>query len=277
MNALLQSINKELFRHELLEQTTVEELNQFVAKYPFAAAGHLLLAAQSGTGTEAVSRAGLYVHDPLVLNLMLKSSIKASESKIEIAPEPSTTEPIDSSAVTIASLPESDKNEPDQAAIIASDPSQDSEAENVEEGAPAFQLPSLKIPESTGAAGQELSFEPYHTVDYFASQGIRLKREDLENDQFGRQLRSFTDWLRSMKRIEPINAENQPASPSEDSIKRHAADSIEERDVETEAMAEVWLKQGKTARAVAIYKKLSLLNPSKSHYFAAKIEQLKDL
>lgn len=277
MNALLQSINKELFRHESLEQTTVEELNQFVANYPFAAAGHLLLAAHSGTGTKAVSRAGLYVHDPLVLNLMLKNSLKSSESKIEIVPEPSTAAPTDDPAVPIVSLPEPDNNEPVQAAIDASDPTQESEPENVEEGAPAFQLPALKIPESTGAAGQELSFEPYHTVDYFASQGIRLRREDLENDQFGRQLRSFTDWLRSMKRIEPVNAENQPASPSEDSIKRHAADSIEERDVETEAMAEVWIKQGKTARAVAIYKKLSLLNPSKSHYFAAKIEQLKDL
>jgi hypothetical protein len=40
-------------------------------------------------------------------------------------------------------------------------------------------------------------------------------------------------------------------------------------------MAEVLIRQHKEEEAVAIYEKLSLLNPSKSAYFAAKIEQLK--
>jgi hypothetical protein len=47
--------------------------------------------------------------------------------------------------------------------------------------------------------------------------------------------------------------------------------------VVTEAMAEVWEKQGNKEKAVAIYTKLSLLDPSKSVYFAAKIEELKKL
>jgi hypothetical protein len=45
--------------------------------------------------------------------------------------------------------------------------------------------------------------------------------------------------------------------------------------VVTEAMAEVWLKQGNNGKALDIYNKLSLLNPSKKAYFAAKIENLK--
>jgi hypothetical protein len=40
-------------------------------------------------------------------------------------------------------------------------------------------------------------------------------------------------------------------------------------------MAEVWKKQGNTAKAIDIYNKLSLLDPSKRVYFAAKIEELK--
>ncbi|RZA27185.1 MAG: hypothetical protein EOP02_10495 [Proteobacteria bacterium] len=54
-----------------------------------------------------------------------------------------------------------------------------------------------------------------------------------------------------------------------------AAHSIEEKEVVTEAMAEVWIKQGHNAKAIDIFNKLSLQNPSKSAYFAAKIEQLK--
>ncbi len=267
MNALLQSIHKDLFQHELLEQTSIEEINHFVNNYPFAAAGRLLAAFKSGPHSEAAKTAGLYVHDPLVLNLLFSKAIQ----------QPVTVQRPEKDGMVSAAVPDlksvavvdteehfSDAEAPEQTA--------DRAAEEV----PPLKIPALVIPEVTLSPGKEFSFEPYHTVDYFASQGIRLKKEDLEKDQFGKQLRSFTDWLRSMKKIEPVNAENQPASPAEDTIKKHAASSIEESDVETEAMAEVWIKQGKTARAMAIYKKLSLLNPSKSHYFAAKIEQLKD-
>ena len=40
-------------------------------------------------------------------------------------------------------------------------------------------------------------------------------------------------------------------------------------------MAEVWEKQGNPEKAIDIYNKLSLLEPSKSTYFAAKIEEIK--
>ena len=78
-----------------------------------------------------------------------------------------------------------------------------------------------------------------------------------------------------MKRIAPVTAENATAPEAPDpAVLKKAEESVETSDIETEAMAEVWIKQGKPARAIAIYRKLSLLNPSKSHYFAAKIEQL---
>ncbi|HXB10095.1 MAG TPA: hypothetical protein VNW04_23390, partial [Puia sp.] len=53
-----------------------------------------------------------------------------------------------------------------------------------------------------------------------------------------------------------------------------AAHSIEGKDVLTETMAEVLAMQGMRERAKAVYEKLSLLNPDKRVYFAAKIEQL---
>ena len=54
-----------------------------------------------------------------------------------------------------------------------------------------------------------------------------------------------------------------------------ASHSVEESDVVTEAMAEVWAKQGNRRKAIETYNKLSLQNPSKKAYFAAKIENLK--
>jgi hypothetical protein len=42
-------------------------------------------------------------------------------------------------------------------------------------------------------------------------------------------------------------------------------------------MAEVLGKQGRREKAIQLYQKLSFINPEKSVYFAAKIQQLKGL
>ncbi|AEV97564.1 hypothetical protein A4D02_30315 [Niastella koreensis] len=116
-------------------------------------------------------------------------------------------------------------------------------------------------------------FESYHTIDYFASQGIKLLQEELK-DKLGKQLKSFTDWLRSMKRVGPVESTSIDDITNQ-SIQRIAEHSIEEKEVLTEAMAEVWAKQGNPGKAIRVYEKLSLLNPGKSSYFARRIEQLK--
>jgi hypothetical protein len=121
----------------------------------------------------------------------------------------------------------------------------------------------------------DLAFEPFHTVDYFASQGIKLSVEETGKDKFGKQLRSFTEWLKTMKRLPPAALQSQTETQSEHKVKDMAEDSIHQSEVYTEAMAEVWTKQGNFARAAEVYQKLSLIHPSKKAYFAAKIENLK--
>lgn len=128
---------------------------------------------------------------------------------------------------------------------------------------------------------EEPVFEPYHTIDYFASQGIKLRQEDLK-DKLGMQLKSFTEWLRSMKRVAPVIQEEATTTSvfeetMQQSIQEIAGHSVEGKEVITEAMAEVWVKQGSKQKAIAIYEKLSLLNPAKSPYFAARIDQIKAL
>jgi hypothetical protein len=122
----------------------------------------------------------------------------------------------------------------------------------------------------------ELTFEPYHTVDYFASQGIKFVPEEKPADRFGQQLKSFTEWLKTMKRLPHLEISKTGDTTAEEKIQRLADHSITEGDVVTESMAEVWIKQGNKEKAIEIYTKLSLLNPDKSAYFASLIDQLKN-
>jgi hypothetical protein len=120
----------------------------------------------------------------------------------------------------------------------------------------------------------DLVFEPYHTIDYFASQGIKLTLEENPSDQLGKQLKSFTDWLKMMRRLPQKEREMVPDRVAEQTVQTIAAHSVVGREVVTETMAEVLAKQGMPERARAMYEKLSLLNPDKRAYFATKIEQL---
>ena len=129
---------------------------------------------------------------------------------------------------------------------------------------------SIKEAENENA----LSFEPMHLVDYFASQGIKLSDDIQPSDKLGKQLKSFTEWLKTMKKVHVTELENGSIQ-NDMTIQNLAEKSNTEGEIVTEAMAEVFAQQGKTGKAIEVYKKLSLLNPLKSAFFAAKIEQLK--
>ena len=130
--------------------------------------------------------------------------------------------------------------------------------------------------DTTHITEDKITFEPLHTSDYFASLGIKLSSTGLPSDKLGKQLKSFTEWLKEMKKIQPDQIPLQ-SEQADLSIQKLAEASNLHSEVETETMAEVLVQQGKKEKAIKVYKKLSLLNPSKSAYFAAKIDQLKEL
>jgi hypothetical protein len=121
----------------------------------------------------------------------------------------------------------------------------------------------------------KITFEPLHTSDYFASLGIKLSGKILHSDKLGKQMKSFTEWLKEMKKLQPDQLPLQ-SEQADLTIQKLAEASNLGGEVETEAMAEVLIQQGKKQKALNVYKKLSLLDPSKSAYFTAKIDQLKD-
>lgn len=146
--------------------------------------------------------------------------------------------------------------------------------EGAEDDMPARPIPGLKI-EPIDPAKAELNFTPYHTVDYFASLGIRMREEEKPADSFGRQLKSFTEWIKVMRKLPTSELNARTDAVAEKKVAILANDSVTGEQAETEAMAEVWEKQGNITRAVALYQKLSLQDPAKSAYFASKIEELK--
>jgi hypothetical protein len=122
---------------------------------------------------------------------------------------------------------------------------------------------------------ESIVFAPYHMIDYFASQGIKLVIEENPADPLTKQLKSFTDWLKVMKKLPAQAILDKTDEKDVDRVRHFAAHSVDDREILTESMAEVLAKQGMYENAIALFQKLSLIYPPKSAYFASRIEQLK--
>ena len=121
---------------------------------------------------------------------------------------------------------------------------------------------------------EELVFEPLFASDYFASQGIKLSAEIKSDDKLGKQMKSFTEWLKTMKKTDTGKLP-ETSGIADKVVSDMAEKSNTTAQVVTESMADVFIQQGKLNKAIEIYEKLSLLNPSKSVFFADKIKSLK--
>lgn len=186
-------------------------------------------------------------------NLQEVTNISAPEIKMETV----TEQPAEL-------MPENTDNDDDNAVLIAEEVlSTEPPALKIDLGA------SIKSAENENAP----AFEPMHMVDYFASQGIKLSEEVQTADKLGRQLKSFTEWLKTMKKV---HSAETAVSGNEVAVQAMAEKSNAENEVVTEAMAAVFAQQGKQGKAIEVYEKLSLLNPGKSTFFASQIEKLKE-
>jgi hypothetical protein len=267
MEQHIQSLVKHLFQKETLQEVTEDELRSFTETHPYSAVGQFLFAKklqelQSDLLLAQAEKTSLYFHNPTWTSWLLTEDQADWEA---VHPDQKSTSP--EAVEETVTEPEPITKKEEQAPM------------ETKEGPILPEQPATSNQESATSNQQpeeELVFQSYHTIDYFASQGIKLKAEDLTKDRFGKQLKSFTEWLRSMKRVTPTAISEEMDEVSRHAIQQFASHSVEGKEAETEAMAEVWVKQGNIEKAIDVYSKLSLLNPAKRAYFAARIEQLKE-
>ncbi|MBI3137993.1 MAG: hypothetical protein HYZ15_05375 [Sphingobacteriales bacterium] len=275
MNVSIDQLVKSLLQKESLEQCSLPELTAFAESNPYFGAAQLLLAKKIQTELpekfeEQYQKTLLYFHNPLWVEHLLNET---GSALIHHPPKEDTAAPAP------VKEPVAEILQPEEPVLqeipepVAPEMITQQKPEEIMLPA-AIETPAPQ-PQVSASGANELSFEPYHMVDYFASQGIRFKEEDKPSDEFGKQLKSFTDWLKTLKRLPVTELGNAISAQAEQKVEQMAGQSITEREILTEAMAEVWEKQGNTLKAIGIYSKLSLLEPAKSPYFAAKIEALK--
>jgi ribosomal protein S30 len=101
-------------------------------------------------------------------------------------------------------------------------------------------------------------------------QYFKAKKESEEEDKKGK------DAIRSAWQKEKLaEAMDDEEDVVPDEIFEKAMKSVSFGDgLVTEPLAELYVNQGKTEKAVELYKKLSLLNPEKKVYFASRIKEL---
>ena len=192
------------------------------------------------------------------------------------------TDVIDPSQDTPIVKPEAIENNTDKTGIAVVEPEQKPVTQANDDAVTgklssilSDQLAAFKKPVSSNEKIL-IDSEPFHTVDYFASQGIKLDLAN-GNDQFTKRVRKFTDWLKDMKTTPQTKIQLQSDAESEIKVQQTANQSNETREIITESMAEVLVMQGKLKAAIELYEKLSFINPEKNSYFAAKISQLNEL
>lgn len=277
-----------IFEQLSIRPGEVDSINTLINNFPYYETPYLLRALE-GNNPGDLHRAALMNNNAAWLSVLLrekeqpapaKPAEKANTAPIPAEPtaNPETgiisengTPPVAEQQITEPVIPVQEVTTTTMEAVNTIAESTPPETMKEETNNPVAPVPPQENPVET------LAFEPYHTIDYFASQGIKATKENNPADRFSQQLRSFTEWLKAMKRL-PSGEINAPVAiaPQQEVIEM-AETSLKKTEVITETMAEVLVKQGRVPEAIAILEKLSLQDKAKSAYFAARIQHLKTI
>lgn len=246
--------SKQTILPSLETATNVATLAQ---QYPWYPTAQLWLSEQGNA--EAPGRLSAFVQQPLRMHVLLTAVAPA-----QVEPESLGTNEQPEAVALAAEAEETVYHDPVH-------PPEEAAEEPAADAAAQEEQPLAAVAATASSDDEDLLFQPYHTVDYFAALGIKMDASQLGTTRFDVQLKSFTQWLKTMKRINYQTGQisNDPL------VEAQASASLQTKEVVTEAMAEVLAQQGMAKQAIAVYEKLSLLHPEKSVFFAARIEKLK--
>ena len=265
-----------LFQRESMDEMTLDELKGHAEAFPYSSIVQFLYTCKLKSQyhldfPEAVSKTALFFDDSSWLNYQLREEgEKGNFRKILYGSHHNDTNevegveglnlPAEGRGVEEVDFDENEGGFHDPAIVQA--------IEKIE----------LQDPNTNPASGTNKDFEfqltPYHTIDYFASLGIKINMEN-EKDELSLKVKSFTAWLKTMKRLQP-GPETVTVKDIQSILNTQNDKENQPEAILTEAMAEVYLKQGLREKAIDVYNKLSLQNPLNSHKFADKISQIKE-
>ena len=303
MSERIHVLAQQLFGKSSVDECDLQEIKDLVTRYPYFAPAQFLLLEKlkrenSPEYSSQLQKAVLYYHNPLEFEYFISSDRFQTDVAFEEIDLPDARhQQEDEESIPVIAAPDGEIINVNTEEPVTTE----TEAENfeVEHDEVAGSVETINEIENSIASGEKITeaiervlereeeqikeppqnadlvFEPYHTVDYFASQGIKLSQDEIPKDKFGKQLKSFTEWLKTLKRLPATEAAKEMDTSAESKVQHLAEDSVHRSDVVTEAMAEVWIKQGNKEKAIETYNKLGLLNPSKKAYFAGLIENLK--
>ncbi len=263
---------------------------QLAAEAPyFAPARFFQAVTDNQQPTAAKQTANMYFTNPLWLSLQLnevplvvvKENLSPPPRPLQIPSVESVKEmmrKIDPPAETDLMEQEQEPG-PDEYIEEADAVTEAADADSKIAGILSSQLADFKKPvEADATLDIETEKRKLHTIDYFASQGIKIDLSAIPQDKLTAHLRKFTDWLKQVKNTQATHSHDLGTSlEMEKAVAETAKNSNETREILTETMADVLEKQGQVDKAIQLYIKLSFINPEKSSYFAAKIEQLKGI
>ncbi len=277
-----------------LSQVKADTLQEVADAFPYFAPAQYFLASKLGIekterSKAQAQKANLYFSNPYWLMYQLQHGLANEVDETMPGTTPSfTTVPAGMAVPTVEAVKEimrkidrldevrDEEEEPLPEGAETESPIDADESESKIAGMLSDQLAEFKKPLAEDAKLDiEQEKQRLHTIDYFASQGIKIDLSSIPQDKLTRHLLKFTDWLKQIKQVNP--AELVENLEMEKAVAETAQTSNETREVITETMAEVLIKQGQVDKAIQVLIKLSFLNPEKSSYFAAKIEQLKGI
>jgi len=112
--------------------------------------------------------------------------------------------------------------------------------------------------------------EPVNAAEILRQRLAELSRGENKEENPDDQNKIIDDFIEKEPRLTLDRNKENDRDLSENSTKDNS-------EIISETLAEVYLNQGNKGKAIEIYNKLSLANPEKSTYFAARIEKIKEI
>lgn len=293
---------------DVLQSQQEADWKQLAEDYPYAALVQLMHARKTKKlSASALQKLQLHFEHPLRLSRTLRAEIETSEQLAEQKSEEPKVTSTESETSTqkktsrLAGMKTKPKKEEVVVQKIVETKKEEVEAPQQKEATP---IKEVEVPSNGQDDVLELINElpeenPIKREEQVAAEEKKTETEVTETTEDPGDLMvmmSFTDWLHHFKAKSENEAEEKKGKDAirsawqkeklaeamddeedvvPDEIFEKAMKSVSFGDgLVTEPLAELYVKQGKTEKAIELYKKLSLLNPEKRTYFASRIKDL---